>query len=136
HMLQIEGLGETAEDLIATIAGVGPGLAKRIHDALHVETLEELERAAYDGRLSRVPGMGPKRLRGIREALAGRFRHPVGGPGAEPPPVEDVLAVDAAYRDQAAKGQLAQIAPRRLNPTGAAWLAILETRRGGRRDRG
>jgi hypothetical protein len=135
HMPRIEGLGDNPEELIATVPGIGPDLAKRIHDALHVETLEELERAAHDGRLSQVPGMGPKRVRGIREALAGRFRRPVGGPAAEPPPVEDVLAVDAVYRDQASRGALRKIAPRRFNPTGEAWLPVLRTRKGGRRYR-
>jgi hypothetical protein len=135
HMLQIEGLGEKPEDLIASIAGVGPELARRIHHGLNVRSLEELERAAYDGRLGRVPGMGPKRLRGIREALAGRFRRPVGGPVADPPPVEDILAVDAQYRDRASRGALTTVAPRRFNPTGEAWLPVLKTRKGGRRYR-
>ncbi len=135
HMPVIEGLGDRPEDVIATVAGVGPELARRIYDTLHVETLADLERAAYDGRLARVPGMGPKRLRGIREALAGRFRKPVGGPVAEPPPVEDVLAVDRQYREQAARGELRMLAPRRFNPSGEAWLPILRTRKGGRRYR-
>src|SRR5919204_229751 len=98
HMPVIEGLGDRPEDVIATLAGVGPELARRIYDALHVETLADLERAAYDGRLARVPGMGPKRLRGIREALAGRFRKPVGGPAAGLPPGEDLLMIDEVYR--------------------------------------
>jgi hypothetical protein len=135
HMPSIEALGDRPEDVMATLTGVGPELAKRIADSLHVQSLEELERAAYDGRLSRVPGMGPKRLRGVREALAGRFRRPVGGPVAEPPPIEDVLAVDRQYRDQASRGLLRQIAPRRFNPTGAAWLPVLKVRKGGRRYR-
>jgi hypothetical protein len=135
HMPVIEGLGDRPEDVIATLAGVGPELARRIHDTLHVETLADLERAAYDGRLARVPGMGPKRLRGIREALAGRFRKPVGGPMAEAPPVEDVLEVDRQYRERAARGALRLLAPRRFNPTGEAWLPILKTRKGGRRYR-
>ncbi len=135
RMTQIEGLGDRPEDVIATVTGVGPELARRIREALSVENLADLERAAYDGRLARVPGMGPKRLRGIREALAGRFRRPVGGPVAGPPPVEDVLAVDAAYRDQASRGQLRQIAPRRFNPAGEAWLPVMKARKGGRRFR-
>jgi DNA polymerase (family 10) len=135
HMPVIEGLADRPEDLIATVPGVGPELARRIHDTLHVETLADLERSAYDGRLARVPGMGPKRLRGIREALAGRFRRPVGGPVAEDPPIEDVLAVDRLYREQAARGALRLLAPRRFNPTGEAWLPILKTRKGGRRYR-
>ena len=135
RMLQIEGLGDRPEDLFASVAGVGPELARRIRDELQVESLEDLERAAYDGRLAGLSGLGPKRLRGIREALAGRFRKPVGGPSAEPPPVADVLAVDAAYRDRAGRGLLRQVAPRRFNPTGEAWLPVLQMRKGGRRYR-
>ena len=135
QMPQIEGLGDRPQDVFATIAGLGPELARRVHEVLQVETLADLERAAYDGRLARVPGMGPKRLRGIREALAGRFRRPVGGPVAEAPPVADVLAVDHQYREQASRGALRLLTPRRFNPAGEAWLPVLKTRKGGRRYR-
>jgi hypothetical protein len=128
HIQHLEGLGVRAEDLFSTVPGIGPRLARRIHDALKVETLEELERAAHDGRLAAVPGVGAKRLRGIREALAGRFRRAVGGPVPEVPPVEDVLAVDATYRERAADGSLRVVAPRRFNPTGEAWLPVMRTR--------
>jgi DNA polymerase/3'-5' exonuclease PolX len=106
HRPQFEGLGERPEDVLGSISGVGPELAKRIHDTLHVESLADLERAAHDGRLSTVPGMGPKQVRGVREALAGRFPKAVGGPVAEVPPLEDLLAVDAEYRDRASRGAL------------------------------
>ncbi len=135
HIQHLEGLGVRPEDLIATVPGVGPELARRIHTALKVETLEDLERAAHDGRLAKVPGVGEKRLRGIREALAGRFRRAVGGPVPVPPSVADVLAVDAAYREKAAAGELHTIAPRRFNPTGEAWLPVMAARRGGYRYR-
>jgi hypothetical protein len=135
HMPVIDGLGERPEDVFGSVAGLGPELSRRIHDTLHIGSLADLERAAYDGRLSRVPGMGPKRLRGIREALAGRFRRAVGGPVAEPPPVEDVLAVDRDYREKAGKGALRQLAPRRFNPSGEVWLPVLKTRKGGCRFR-
>lgn len=63
--------GQTSpEDLFTTVPGIGEELAARIHGALHVETLEELELAAHDGRLETVPGIGPRRLRGIRDSLA------------------------------------------------------------------
>lgn len=135
HIQHLEGLGVRPEDLIATVPGVGPELARRIYTALRVETLEDLERAAHDGRLAQVPGVGAKRLRGIREALAGRFRRAVGGPVPVPPPVADVLAIDAAYRERAAAGELRTIAPRRFNPSGEAWLPVMTARRGGYRYR-
>jgi hypothetical protein len=127
-----------AESMFATIAAIGPKLAGRIHEALDIETLAELETAAYDGRLAQVPGMGPKRLRAVRESLAGRFRRrpdlPVRrrSPASQPPPVEELLDLDAEYRHRAAADRLPRIAPRRFNPTGQAWLPIWHTRRGER----
>lgn len=131
HIPHIEGMGARPEDLFGTVPGIGPEMARRIHDTLHLETLEDLEHAAHDGRLANVPGFGPKRLRGIREALAGRFRRAVGGPVPELPPVEDILAVDEEYRNRAAHGLLTRIAPRRFNPKDEAWLPVLRTRRNG-----
>jgi hypothetical protein len=43
--------------------------------------------------------------------------------------VESLLDVDREYRDAAEAGLLPTIAPRRLNPTGEAWLPVLHTRR-------
>jgi DNA polymerase/3'-5' exonuclease PolX len=62
------------EALLRTIPGIGPALAERIHHDLHVDTLEDLEAAAHDGRLASVEGFGPRRLEGIRAALAQRLR--------------------------------------------------------------
>lgn len=127
------------EHLFLTLPGIGPELASRIHEQLGAETLQEVEAAACDGRLARVPGMGPKRLRAIRESLAGRFRRPL--PTSEPhpapraadePPVEELLDVDREYREQAQANRLLRIAPRRFNPTGQAWLPVLHTQRGDR----
>lgn len=44
------------ETLFRSVAGIGPELARRIHDSLHVDTLEALEIAAHDGRLASVRG--------------------------------------------------------------------------------
>ncbi len=130
--------GEAApEALLATLPGVGTELAGRIHDRLGVSTLEDLERAAHDGRLGDVPGLGPKRTRAIREALAGRLRqrprareHDAGE--SERPPVSELLEVDREYREKAAAGKLRRIAPRRFNPKGEAWLPVLHAHRGDR----
>lgn len=119
------------EQVFRAIPGVGPELARRIHDELEVETLAALELAAHDGRLERVPGVGPRRSRMIASALAqmlqtrpGRLREP-----AAEPPVEMLLDVDREYREKAAGGRLRRIAPRRFNPTGEAWLPILHAQR-------
>jgi len=128
----------TPERLFATIPDVGPQLARRIHEQLGVSTLAELERAAWDGRLGAVPGMGPKRLAAVRESLAGRLRgrsgpRPVRVQPEEAPPVAELLDVDREYRLLAEANRLPRIAPRRFNPTEEAWLPVLRTRRGERR---
>jgi hypothetical protein len=131
--------GEHAgEAVLTTVAGIGRELAHRIYEQLGIETLAALEMAAYDGSLAEVPGMGRKRLRSVRESLAGRFRHRPDVPAApahratDLPPIAELLDVDAEYRRLAAKDRLPRIAPRRFNPTGQAWLPILHTQRSDR----
>lgn len=123
-----------AVDLMASLPGVGPEMAERIYEHLGVETLEELEMAARSGDLAEVPGFGPKRVRGVIDALAGRLG--ARRRGREPydihPPIEELLDVDREYREKAAANRLRTIAPRRFNPTGEAWLPVLNTRRDGR----
>lgn len=126
------------EHLFMTLPGIGLEYATRIHEQLGVESLPELESAARDGRLAKVPGMGPKRLRGIQEALRGRMRWlpesrflPAESPSGEPK-ISEILDVDREYREKAEKDQLRRISPRRLNPSGEPWLPILHTQRGDR----
>src|SRR3984893_4587771 len=40
------------KQLLTSLPGVGPRLARRIHDELGITSLEEMEQAAHDGRLS------------------------------------------------------------------------------------
>jgi DNA polymerase (family X) len=47
------------------------------------------------------------------------------------PSVAVILAVDATYRELAAKDELQKIAPRRFNPDNEAWLPILRTEHDG-----
>jgi predicted flap endonuclease-1-like 5' DNA nuclease len=116
------------EKLLQRLPGVGPKLAHRLHDALGVVTLEELEQAAHDGRLARVDGVGSKKAETIRAALAGmlgpRARRGNVRPLADRPSVETLLAVDADYRSKAGRGELERIAPRRFNPDHKRWLPI------------
>jgi len=135
---QLERLRGTldAEHLFRTVPGLGPELARRIHDSLHVDTLEGLEAAAYDGRLSGVPGIGPRRVAALRATLTGMLGRvralSLQGPVTPrtAPAVGLVLEVDAEYRDKAAAGRLRTIAPRRFNPQAKAWLPILHAERG------
>lgn len=122
------------EAAFLTIPGIGPTLARLIHEHLEIETLEALEVAAYDGRLATVPGIGERRLSIIRNGLAGLLSNRGGGrsvpPVHPPPPIEVLLDVDREYRTRADAGELRTIAPRRFNPQGKAWLPILHTERG------
>jgi Holliday junction resolvasome RuvABC DNA-binding subunit len=120
--------------LFRTVPGIGPKLAEQIHDSLHVDTLEALEAAAYDGRLEGVPGLGKRRVAAIRNALAqllGRPRRPPRPAAASDPDVATLLAVDRDYREKAERGVLPLIAPRRFNPDGEARLPVLHTERDG-----
>jgi DNA polymerase/3'-5' exonuclease PolX len=102
------------EQLFATIAGIGPELAGRLHHDLGIESLEELERAAHDGRLDAVRGFGPRRVRAVREQLASMLRRSARERArrrafreARPrtrarPGVATLLAIDADYREGAA----------------------------------
>jgi hypothetical protein len=119
--------------LIASVPGIGHTLAERIHDRLGVESLEQLENAAHDGRLASVPGLGTKRLAGVRDALATRLRSRRLRRREEPgPSVDDLLDVDSEYRERASREELPKIAPRRFNPESERWLPVLHTSRGER----
>lgn len=119
---------------LASLPGFGPRLAERVHRALGIETFEELEAAARDGRLAAVPGFGARRIAGLRDVLAARLARKPSKPAGEParqPPVGWLLDVDLAYREAAAEGRLHRIAPRRFNPTHDAWLPIMHGDRDG-----
>jgi hypothetical protein len=118
--------------LLRSVPGIGPGLARRLHDELGIDSLEELEYAAHDGRLAEFDGIGTKRLAAIRESLARRRarRRPSDRWAAEQPSVRDLLEVDREYRTKARAGELRKITPRRFNPQREAWLPVLHLRKG------
>jgi len=142
----------TPEDLFTLVPGVGEVLAARIHSALGIDTLEELELAAHDGRLEAVTGFGPRRVASMnasldallspsvrrrarriavpRDAQAGE-RGEDEEAGERRPGVDLLLDVDLEYHHRVYRGDLRKIAPRRFNPTGRAWLPILHTEREG-----
>jgi hypothetical protein len=126
------------EALFMTLPGVGKRLAARIHAELGVETLDQLEEAAVDGRLAALRGVGARRAQGFRDSLArvlggaARLRAQRARRAAEEQPsVATLLAVDRAYRQGARAGTLRRIAPRRLNPGRKAWLPVLHEERDG-----
>ncbi|MBN3790217.1 helix-hairpin-helix domain-containing protein [Burkholderia sp. Ac-20353] len=121
-----------------SVPGIGRELAMRIHDTLHIDTLEDLEIAARSGRLETVAGVGPRRAAGIRAALddvLSRRRqwhdHTHRDSLGTEPPVELLLHIDRLYRARALAGKLPTIAPKRLNPEGVAWLPVMHETRGG-----
>lgn len=132
---RLRGEGETIA-ILASVPGIGRKLARRFHDDLGIETLEEFELAAHDGRIEKFPGIGAKRLARIRDSLAqrlGRIRRRAVVPvPTRLPPVAELLDIDREYREKAAAGKLTQIAPQRFNPKRESWLPILHTMRNGR----
>jgi DNA polymerase (family X) len=134
----------TPEDVFTKVPGIGEELAARINRELDIQTLEELEQAAHDGRLAEVEGFGERRVKAVQAGLAGmltrsaqRQRRQRAADGdrdeetAQEPPVALLLAIDAEYRRKAAAGELKKIAPRRFNPDKEAWLPVLHTEREG-----
>jgi len=136
HWSQLQRLRQGAEGaaLLQTVPGLGPELARRIHDELHVDTLEALENAAYDGSLERVKGLGERRLSALRASLSNMLGHPRRPRLSEPqenPEVALLLEMDRLYRENAESGDLPRIAPKRFNPLNEAWLPVLHTDREG-----
>jgi len=120
--------------LLGSVPGVGPRRARRLHEELDLDTLEDLEAAAHDGRLADLAGFGPKLLEGIRSALAHRLARvrPPASQEADAPTVTELLDLDREYREAVALDRLPRIAPRRFNPERRRWLPILHTNREGR----
>jgi DNA polymerase (family 10) len=123
------------ERLLTSLPGIGRQLARTLYDQFGITTLEEVERAAHDGRLSQA-GVGPKRLRGLIDALAGRLRRsrlpePVQGE----PSVAVLLAIDHDYRRQSEGDLLPRVTPRRFNPQHEPWLPLFIADRDGWRFR-
>lgn len=131
--------------LFAAVPGIGKTLAQRIVRELEIDNLEELERAANDGRLARVEGFGDKRIETVRAGLNEMLSRPArrrrtrrngangnsGDTDQVRPKVGLLLEIDAEYRRRAQANELAKIAPRRFNPTHEAWLPIWHTAREG-----
>jgi putative hydrolase len=122
-------------ELLMSVPGIGRIQAERLHHELGIDSLEELESAAQDGRLAGIAGFGHKRIAGIIDSLSTRLdrvRKALESSVPDCVPVAELLDVDLEYRELAQAGKLQCIAPRRFNPTGEAWLPILHTRRGER----
>ena len=118
---------------IAAITGLGANFAQRVV-ARGIITLEDLELAAYDGRLERMPGVGPARVAQVRRRLDCHLNRRPFRPGQgamEQPEIATLLIIDADYRRQVEQHSLPLVAPRRFNPGRKAWLPVWHTERDG-----
>ena len=126
------------EELFEQVPGIGKGFAQQITRKLKIRSLEDLEQAAHDGRLSRLEGIGKRRLEAIQANLAGMlsgffqrrkrtFMPQEAKEHSPEPPVAHLLKVDSEYRLKAAADKLKKIAPKRFNPGRIAWLPVLHT---------
>ncbi len=136
RMSRLENLRGAADPvkLFRSIPTIGRKLAERIHDQLHVDSLEALENAAREGQLSKVEGLGSKRREAIEAWLQKhldeqRRRFRPAARVSEAPPVELILRIDEEYRQKAGADKLPRITPKRFNPDNEAWLPILHTTR-------
>ena len=136
RMSRLENLKGAANpvDLFRSIPTVGRVLAERIHDQLHVNSLEALENAVREGQLHQVEGLGTKRREAIEAWLQKHFdeqRRPFrpSARASDDPPIALILRVDNEYREKASADKLPRITPRRFNPENKAWLPILHTTR-------
>ncbi|MGR9045829.1 MAG: helix-hairpin-helix domain-containing protein [Gammaproteobacteria bacterium] len=131
RMSRLESLkaGHDPIELFEQIPGIGPTLAHRLIEVLHIDTLEALEVAAHNGRLSQVPGFSDKKIELVQAWLdhvlgyrrpASRKQEPI-----PEPPVALLLQIDFLYRKKAEADELPKIAPKRFNPSGEAWLPIM-----------
>jgi Holliday junction resolvasome RuvABC DNA-binding subunit len=127
-------------DLFKKVPGIGDELAQRISKKLDISTLEELEQAAYDGRLKKIKGFGKKKVKNIQVSLAGMLstsaqraqrEHKNQEKSKQLPKIKTLLSIDQEYCEKAQAGKLKKIAPKRFNPEGKAWLPILNTHKNG-----
>ncbi|MFT6926659.1 MAG: hypothetical protein ACJAZP_002278 [Psychromonas sp.] len=116
-------------ELFQLIPAVGRTLAQRIHDSLHLDTLESLENATRHGQLDKVEGLGIKRKQAIEawllKHLNERRQSLKQGQQSNLVPVRLLLQVDDQYRRKATAGKLPLVTPKRFNPENKAWLPIL-----------
>src|SRR5207248_2454853 len=82
--------------LLTSLRGVGPRLAWELGERLGIETVEDLDAAARDGRLA-AAGLPPRKVEVLLAALEERRRSGGWLPFAgDEPAVADLLAADAA----------------------------------------
>lgn len=95
---------------LSSIEGVGPKAIKAIYDSLKVKDLAELEKAAADGRLRKVPGFSEKKaqdvLKRIEFAKMGRGRRIIGEVWPLVKQIEKGLSQVAGVKNAVAAGSV------------------------------
>lgn len=71
---KLEGELPPAITDLLKVPGLGPKRVRALWQELHVQTLEDLQRAARDGRIQALPGFGEKTQHNILEAVQVRAR--------------------------------------------------------------
>jgi DNA polymerase (family 10) len=74
HAKQLDRLREQVPESLAELLGLrhfGSSRIVKVHEALGVSNLDELEAAARDGRLERLPGFGKKSTETLLASIAG-----------------------------------------------------------------
>lgn len=121
--------------MLSRIPGIGANMARNIYENLHIDSLEALEFAAYNGELENVPNIGQNRLEAVRswlhKVLGQRNYHPFSRVLIDKPTVSMLLGIDKIYCDSVKRDSLPKIAPKRFNPNQEAWLPILHTTQNG-----
>ena len=120
--------------LFKQIPGVGTKIAHEIYEQLHINTLEALEVAAHNGRLSKLSSIGKNRMESIQtwldKVLGTRRSQYLAIKPIQEPAISLLLQIDLRYCNAAVQNKLPKIAPKRFNPSGKAWLPILHSSRG------
>jgi putative hydrolase len=119
--------------MLTRIPGIGEKLAHKIYEELHIDSIEELENAAYNGKLASLSNIGEHRLDKIRSWLRSTvgYRHlePLIKDITEAPPISLILDIDQTYRLAVLENTLPKITPKYFNPSNEAILPILHTSR-------
>jgi DNA polymerase (family 10) len=106
HQELIAEFPPTILDLLH-LQGVGPKTVARLYRELDVRTLDDLERAAQDGRIRAMRGMGPKKESLILKALDERKRH--AGRHLLPDAHDAAAALIAFLRERAPEADIAAV---------------------------
>ena len=59
-------------EALLKIPGLGPGRVRLLHELLHINSLDDLEKALHEGKLEKVPGFGKKLIAKIENGIQTR----------------------------------------------------------------